>query len=207
MESQDQSLRDEWSPPPASPPSSTGRRLGCAVLSTLTFLLGIAVGIVVLLALVLFSSSERAPLPSAKPSGKEAIIVQLSKTYVTQLIERNVKSARLPGEVKNIQVTLTRDAPIAVAGDVDVSVLGFVTTRRFTLDLQPVVNDCKFSIHVLRADLEGISITSFVATFESQINSELQFGVEDLPKGFTYCAVGTRTDPQGLFITYSATPQ
>src|SRR2546426_677611 len=54
--------------------------------------------------------------------------------------------------------------------------------------------------------LSGIPITGFVSNFESQLNQQLESGPSNLPKGFVYCKTSVRTDPQGVYITISATP-
>jgi hypothetical protein len=58
----------------------------------------------------------------------------------------------------------------------------------------------------VHADFSNIPVTRFTQNFESQINQQLQKKPEGLPGGFQYCTTGVRTEPAGMFVTYSATP-
>jgi hypothetical protein len=199
MASQDQSF-------PGQPTSPLMRRsfVGCLV-TALVFLLGLVIGATTLLAFVLFAGgADRPPLAQSPSSANDALVVQLSKTYLTQITQRNIKSTAIPGEIKNIQLSLTHAGPITVSADSTMSVLGFSTTKQFSVQLQPVVRNCKMEVRVLHADMQGIPVTSFVASLEGQINQQLQLNVTDLPDGFNYCAVKVRTEPEGIFIHYSA---
>jgi len=149
---------------------------------------------------------QQAPPVVVVPGSNGAIIVQASSTYITQLIRKNITSSGLPGDVKNIQVKLVHNGPITVTGDDQLSFLGVGLTRHFSLQVQPVVNACQLQVHVVHADLEGIAVTGFVSTFEGQINKQLHVDTSNFPNGFTYCLTNVRTEPQGIFATYSATP-
>lgn len=84
--------------------------------------------------------------------------------------------------------------------------LGLTITRQFTITLQPFIQNCKPRIRVLHADMQGIPITGFVASFEDQINQQLQFKTSDLPPGFVYCATSVQTTNNTLEVGFSATP-
>lgn len=182
------------------------RPLGCFIL---TFLLGMVIGIsALLLVVVMASGPDRQAIVTPPAPTNDAIVVQLKKTYLSQIIQKNIPSAGLPGQVKNIQVTMVRGNAITLSGDDQMSVLGFTTTKRFTLTLQPVVRTCKVEVRVLRADLQGIPVTNVAASVETQINQQLQqMNLTNLPSGFIYCASGVRTEPEAMIVTYSATPQ
>ena len=155
---------------------------------------------------ILSISADQQPLslPSTPQTG--SIIVQVSSTYISQIVQKIIQSAGLPGKVQNIHVQLAHNQAIKVTGDDVVSVLGINTIRHFTILLQPYIQLCQLHVHVLRADLGGIPVTGFVATFEGKINQQLQVKVSNLPQGFLYCTVGVHTESNAVFIVYSATP-
>jgi hypothetical protein len=205
--------RQSISPP--SPPEQKPRfarvrawlrtRNGRIALPIATFLLGILLGISCLLLYALSIAGDVAPLPPGTlRSG--AITVQVSPVYMAALAQQKLASAGMPGTVQNVQVRLVRDGPITVTGEDQFSLLGLSMMKHFTLILQPYVQTCQLQVHVLHADMGGIPVTGLVAAFESQINQELRVKVSELPKGFLYCTVGVQTEPQALFIVYSATP-
>ena len=170
------------------------------------FLVGIVVGMVGTGLVILSMGSDR-PAFSILPSrGGEAVIAQASKTFVTQLIEKNVRAAGLPGEVSNVQVKLVHDGPIVVSGDDQLGILGIGITKHFRFDMQPFVRSCQLRVHVLHADLDGIPVTAFAALFEDRINQQLEIKLSGLPQGFVYCMVGVHVEPQAVFVSYSATP-
>jgi hypothetical protein len=103
----------------------------------------------------------------------------------------------------NVQVTFERGDRMIINGD-DQIAFGF--TGHFTIVVQPLIASCRLKIHILQANLAGIPITGFVATFEDQVNQQLQSKPTTLPSGFVYCETGVRTDPQGLYLTVSAKP-
>lgn len=181
-------------------------RAGRITSLSMLFLLGIIVGIMgVFLYLLSISSDQQAlSLPSTPQTG--TIVVQVSSTYISQVVQKNIQSAGLPGKVQNIHVQLAHNQAITVTGDDVITILGINTTRHFTILLQPYIQLCQLHIHVLRADMNGIPVTGFVASFEGKINQQLQVKVSNLPQGFLYCTVGVRTESNALFIIYSATP-
>src|SRR5437763_16482284 len=64
-----------------------------------TFLLGLIVGGAAVLFYALSIASEGQLISSSASSGSEAIMVQVSSTYIAQLIEKNIRSAGMPGTV------------------------------------------------------------------------------------------------------------
>ena len=173
---------------------------------SMLFLIGLFVGVLGVLLYFLSISADLQPLslPSTPQTG--SIVVQVSNTYISQIVQKNIQSAGLPGQVQNIHVQLAHNQPITVTGDDVTSVLGINVTRHFTILLQPYIQLCQLHVHVLRADLSGIPVTGFVATFEGKINQQLQVKVSNLPQGFIYCTVGVHTETNAVFIVYSATP-
>jgi hypothetical protein len=165
------------------------------------------VGAIPFLLIFLLGGGDRTALSSSPSSGKEAVVVQLSKTFLTQLIQKKADFTGVPGTVSNIQITKMQPNSITVTADDQVSVLGIGTTKQFTLILQPVVNNCAMRMHVLHADLQGVPVTNIAASFEDQINQQLSQSNSALPAGFTYCAIRVRTEAQALIVSYSATPQ
>ncbi len=203
MDSPNQTFPRKWTPSP-SPVRSVRRPWGYMGAA---LVLGILVGAVPFLLIFLLGGGDRLALSSSSSSGKEAVVVQLSKTFLTQLIQKKADFAGVPGTVSNIQITKMQQNSITVTADDQVSVLGISTTKQFTLVLQPVVSNCAMHMRVLHADLQGVPVTNVAASFEDQINQQLGQSNSALPAGFAYCAIKVRTESQALIVSYSATPQ
>ena len=204
MDSPNQTFPKQWTPsaPPVQP---TRRSLGCSIVA---LLVGIIVGVLPFLLVFLLGGADRTAASVPPPSsGKDAVVVQLSKTFLTQLILKKADFSALPGTVSNVQVSQIQQNSITITADDQISVLGIGTTKQFTLVLQPVVSNCAMHMRVLHADLQGVAVTNIAATFEDQINQQLSQTNTALPKGFTYCATSVRTEAQAMIVSYSATPQ
>jgi hypothetical protein len=180
-------------------------RAGRVIFPIATFAVGMLTTLIIVLLVVLSIGGDRPLVSNPGVSGGD-IIIQIGPTYITHLIEQNLQTAGLPGTVKNVQVTLASGDQMTVNGDDQFSVLGLSFTRHFTIVLQPYVSNCQLQVHVIHVDLSGIPVTRLVPNFENQINQQLHVSTTNLPQGFTYCAVGVRTTPSGLFMTYSAKP-
>lgn len=203
MDSRGQTAPKQWTQP-ASPARPVRRPYGCFIVA---LLLGIIMGILSILLVYWFGGGDRPAVASSSPSGKDAVVVQLSKTFLTQLIKKKADFSSLPGTVSNVQVAQIQQNSITITADDQVGVLGITTTKQFTLKLQPVVSNCAVHMHVLHADLQGVPLTNVAASFEDQINQQLVQTGTALPGGFTYCATQVRTESQAIIISYSATPQ
>ena len=190
-------------------------RTGRVVVPAVTLILGIGLGVVGLLLYALSFAAEGRPLVTPLPPPGSDIVVQIGPAYIARLLEKDLSTLSLPGggNIVNVRVKLadsdrTHLAELTVTGDNQVSLFGIETTRQLTVIVQPLVNACQIQVHVLHADLGGIALTGlFTVAFESQINQQLQIKLSSLPAGFIYCTTGVRTKPQGLFVTYSATPE
>ena len=202
-------------PPPSKPPPVSRltqlrawlhTRPGRITLLSTIFVLGIIVGVAGVLLYALSISADQQPLDTPAAPQNGSIVVQVSNAYISQVVQKNLQSSGMPGKVQNVHVQLVHNGPMTVTGDDVLTVLGVNTTKHFTILLQPFIQACQLHVRVLRADLSGIPVTGFVATFEEQINQQLQVKASNLPKGFLYCTVGVRTEPQAMFVTYSATP-
>jgi hypothetical protein len=176
-----------------------------AILPLATFLAGMLTTLIILLVVVSLIGGNRPPV-SNPSSSKGDIVIQVGPAYITHLVARNLQTAGLPGTVKNVQVTLAAGDQATVQGDDEFSTFGLTFTRHFTINVQPYVSKCQLQVRVIHADLSGIPVTSFAASFEGQINNQLHVNTTEFPQGFTYCDIGVRTAPSGLFITYSAKP-
>jgi len=184
---------------------------GRVVVPGVAFVLGLGVGVVALLLYALSLSTEGRVLVTPLPPPGGDIIVQVGPAYITRLLDRNLRNSGLPGNVENVRVSLAdsdriHSAQMTITGDEKISALGIDATRPFTIVVQPFLRACWLQVHVLHADFSGVTVTGFAATFEGQINQQLEMNPGGLPAGFQYCATNVRTKPQGLFLTYSATP-
>jgi hypothetical protein len=179
-------------------------RTGRIALPIFTWLVGLLLGFIILLLVVVGGDGQLHSALNNSATGD--IIVETNRAFLTDLITQNLKTSGLPGTVKNVQVTLKNGDQMTITGDDEFSFLGIDMTRNFTLVLQPYVTSCVLQMHVVHADVGSIPITGFVEAFESNINAQLRTKPTGLPTGFTYCAVGVRTETGGMFISYSATP-
>lgn len=192
-------------------PRSARKRPG-SPFSFLTLLLGMLVGLFIgaLGTLLYISSVHDVSAPTSQPvPGQAAIVIQLTPSYLSQVITKEISSANIPGNLKNIQVTMAHNAPVTISGDEQFNLLGFVVTRRATLQLQPVVRACQVQVGITHADFSGIPVTGFVSPFEQQINQQLSNKGSGslLPSGFIYCATDVHTETNGIFVTYAARPE
>jgi len=169
-------------------------------------LLGIVIGCLGLLLVISMFMGDKEIIRVPASNGNDAIIIQVSASYLAQTIQKSMQSSGLPGDIKNVKVSFNRNNQVIVAGDNQVSILGLNITKHFTVVLQPFVQDCQIHVRVLHADLDGIPTTALVALLETQVDQQLQAMMLAMPKGFTYCASNVRADRQRLEIVYSATP-
>jgi hypothetical protein len=172
----------------------------------IAFLLGLLCGVIGIFVLLFTISPDNSAVANPSTPSTNAIVVQLGSAYVTHLVGNALQSTGLPGSIQNVQVTFANGDQATMTGLDQITVLGIGTTRHFTIVIQPYVASCQVKVHVLHVDLGGIAVTGFATLFEGQINSQIQVNTSKLPGGFTYCTTSVRTDPKGVYVTYSATP-
>jgi hypothetical protein len=194
----------------SSAPQSERPRAGRSF-SYLALLLGMLLGLLFgcLGTLFYISSVHDVSVPPVQSAPDEAAIsVQLSSTYISRIVTKEASRAKIPGSLKNIRVTTAHNAPITVSGDDQMSFIGLAITNHMTVQLQPVIRTCQPQVHITHADISGIPVTSFVSSFEAQINQQFSKSSKNslLPRGFVYCATNIHTEPSGLFVAYSAKP-
>ncbi len=187
-------------------PQTIRVRRGNPLLAFLILVLGILLGVLATLFYILFGAHDRALIQTPASSHPSSLSVQVSSAYLTQLVSKNIKSAGMVGDVSNLQVTLTNDSQIQISGQDHFNLFVVSVTRPFTLTLQAYTQSCQPRVHLIHADFGDIPVTNFAQNYENQINQQIQFNVSDLPAGFTYCAVSTRTQANELSILYTATP-
>ncbi|HEY4388172.1 MAG TPA: hypothetical protein VGN34_27300 [Ktedonobacteraceae bacterium] len=188
---------------PSVAPASSMQRF---VFPFLVFIGGVLVGIAGLSIAVLLGNGDRPSVAVPPASQDAALVVQASSTYVNQIAQQKAGTLGMPGNVKNVHVTFVHNGPVVVTGDDEIGLLGLTMTRHFTLNVQLYANACKPTIHVLQANFDGVPITGFVASFEQNINEQLQSNLSGLPPGFIYCITSISTEPQGPVVTFSAQP-
>ncbi len=181
-------------------------RVGRIILPIVTLLLGVGIGVAAILLYALLIATEGRVLITPLPPPGADIVAQVGPTYITHLVDKDIRASGVPGDIENVRVKLVRGDQMTITGDDQLGALGIGVTRHFTIVVQPFVRSCQLQMHVLHADMGGIPVTGFVATFEDQVNQQLQVKPTGLPKGFVYCTTSVRTEPQGMFVTYSATP-
>jgi hypothetical protein len=203
-------LSSQQQPQPA-PPSPRFARFrewqkswsGRVVIPIVALCVGIMLGIG---AVLLYGLTSEGQIVVAPTPAKGNIVVEIDKAFLTQLVTMNLRDSGLPGQIENVQVDLSRDDEITVNGDDVFSVLGIGVARHFMFVAQPYVNSCFLQVHIVHADFSNIPVTGFAHIFESHINQQLRMKPEGLPTGFQYCTTGVRTEPSGMFVTYTAKP-
>ncbi len=190
-------------PEPTLPPQQARtKRILRFLIPLIALLLGLVLGVTGVMLYLLAISGNNSVLATPLPPQTNDISAQAGPLYITRIVEKDLQASGMNG-VSNVAVTLATGDQITIEGDNQI--LPGVS-RHFTIVVQPVVEDCQLKMHILHADLSGIPITGFVSNFESEANQQLQNSPSNLPKGFVYCKTSVRTDPQGLYITISATP-
>src|SRR5438094_4652702 len=99
------------------PRSRTGRVL----IPLITLLVGIALGIT---ALLLSGESGVGPIIVVPASSKGDIIVEADRSFITQLVTKNLISSGMPGQIQNVNVNLTQGSQMMVSGEDVFSILG-----------------------------------------------------------------------------------
>ena len=178
-------------------------RTGRVLIPLITLLVGIAFGII---AVFLFGESGVGPIVVVPASSRGNIIVEADRSFITQLVRKNLVSSGLPGQIQNVNVNLTQGSQMMVSGEDEFTILGIQVIRSFTITVQIYASACVLKIHIANADFSNIPVTRFAQSLENQNNQQLQNKPEGLPNGFQYCASGVRTDPAGMFVTYTAIP-
>ena len=157
-------------------------------------------------AVFLYGLSSEGQIVIVPSPAKGNMVVETDKAFLTQLVTVNLRDSGLPGQIENVQVGLSQDDQMMVNGDDVFSVLGIGVARHFRFVVQPYVNSCFLQVHIVHADFSNIPVTGFAHIFESHINQQLLTKPEGLPTGFQYCTTGVRTEPSGMFVTYTAKP-
>ncbi|HCI79208.1 MAG TPA: hypothetical protein DHW02_05935 [Ktedonobacter sp.] len=169
------------------------------------FLAGVIAGIVILVLFLLAFSFDRSVTQTPITSSSGSITIEISRAYMTSFISKQLKSSGLPGSISNVQVVMAQNNLMTVSGDDQVAILGLGVTKRITLILQLSVVSCQLHVTVIHADLDGISVTGFVALFENELNRQIQSQQSGFPSGFTYCLSSTQTTTDNMLLKYSAT--
>lgn len=169
-----------------------------------TFLVGMLTSLLILLLVTSIIGGNKSAVNNPSASRGD-IVIQVGSAYIKNLVSRNLQVAG-QGKVKNVQVKLASGDRMTVQGDVELPTPVLSVTGHLTINVQPYVSKCQLQVHILHADVSGITITKFATSFEGQINKELHVNSTGFPSGFTYCDIGVRTTPSDLFITYSAKP-
>lgn len=179
------------------------RRLRPILRLILVFFIGFLLGILVLsiFLLSLGGSNVRFPASSTgNPTGN--VIVHMDSTILVPLVEKGWQQSNVPGSISQVHVQFTAGDLMIITGNYQYTVLGIVPiTEPFSVQIQPLATNCYPQLHVVNGSISGISITSFITSFQKNINQQLQQIVKSIPVKFTYCLTGMRTDNVGLIAT------
>jgi hypothetical protein len=186
--------------PPSQVPTQR-HSTGCFFLAAIAFVIGIIVGIGAILLFLLVISGNRSPLPVTTSPTSGNVTVHADSTVIASELQTSLRGAHIPGEISNIQVQFAQGDQITVTGVYQSKILNANVTHPLTIVLQPLVNNCRLQVHILKADFGNIPITGLAALFEDKINQQLKPKSNTLPSNIEYCIVNVRTDPTGLFAT------
>jgi hypothetical protein len=185
--------------PPSQVPTQR-HSIGRFLLTAITFVIGMIVGIGAILLFLLVISGNRSPLPVAS-STPGNVIVHADSTVIASVLQTSLRGVQIPGDISNIQVQFAQGDQMTVTGDYRYKILNANVTHPFTIVLQPLVNECHLQVHILKADFGNTPITGLAALFEDKINQQLKPKSNILPGNTEYCITYVRTDPTGLFVT------
>jgi hypothetical protein len=184
-----------------------GRRRGPRwpfVLALLMLIFGFLMGLIVSLLFVMTHSTQTSPIV-ASSSKTGNILVQAQPGLLTLITEQSLPSAGIPGNFSNIHFQLANGDLMTMTGTYTYTIFGIGLTQPFSMQMQPYIHSCQLQVHVTSVDIAGLSITSFVNSFEGKINQELKLPASGLPGGLAYCMSGVRTQSSGLFVTVKVT--
>src|SRR5437660_33163 len=94
------------------------------IFSTVTFLLGLVVGVMAVVIFLLAISGDGRVFYSPLPPSRSDITVQLGPAYLTHLVEKDLHASGM-GDVQNVQVTLGRGDKVMVNGNIHI-IIGLV---------------------------------------------------------------------------------
>ena len=176
--------------------------LGRFISLSLVFLVGIVCGSLVTVLYGLTISGTRGAVNTPNPPQTSDFIVQVDRAYITHAVALGLNNSGM-GNASNVQVTMATGDQMTITGNDEIA---FGVSTPFQIVLQPIIVSCQLQIHIMQVSVGTIGITQIAATFENQANQQLKTSSNALPSGFTYCKTSVRTDPQNMYITFSATP-
>ncbi len=167
------------------------------------FFLGILVSMIALSVFIFFAGLDRTPVATPSSTQIGTFGIQMSDTYMTQIMGKKLGPSGIPGKISKVHIDLPQNGMLVISADDALRLAGIPVIRRFSITLQPYIRSCQLQMHVIHTEFSGIPVTNFAANYENAMNQAVQLKASSLPGGFTYCAAGVRTNPQTLFITYS----
>ncbi len=137
-----------WSPQPSPIPRS---RIGHVVIPIITLLLGIVLGVLGLLLYASSISTEGPVIVTPLPPPGGGITSHISPAYMARVVQNDLPSSGLPGNVENVRVQLAdsdlkHSVQLTITGDDQVGVLGFEMTRHITVVEQLFVQNCQIQV-------------------------------------------------------------
>src|SRR5947209_11702868 len=127
------------------PASQKSRRilLWRFVIPSITFVLGILLGVIAIAVYALSISANESVLSTPQPPQSSDIVVQAGPAYITHLVDRGLKNSGMVN-ASNVQVTLQSGDRMTINGD---DQLAFGFTRHFTIvrsEERRVGKECKY---------------------------------------------------------------
>src|SRR5579884_2065570 len=87
------------------------------VVPAAALLLGIVLGILAMLFYALAISGDRPFIITPPPPSTGNIIVQVDTTYLTHLVDQNLRTAGLPGTISDVRVSLASGTQMTITAD------------------------------------------------------------------------------------------
>ena len=163
--------------------------------------LGIMVGIMGSLLFAVFTSGKAVSVPQVSATAQPGnVTIQANVALLTPLVEKSLHDAGLPGTLSNVHLQFAEGQDMTITGNYILNVLNKPLSLPLTIEVQPYPQRCRMAVHVLRADVSNIPVTSFVSRFEDELNKQLVPLQNNLLVNVKYCVVGVHTGSSGLSV-------
>lgn len=179
------------------------RRIRRLLRPVLIFFIGFLLGMLVILLFLTSIEGSNALVPSSSAASSDGnVVVHVDSTIVVPLVEQGWQQSNTPGSISQVHVQFTAGDLMTITGNYHYTLLGIIPINEpFSVLIQPLAEKCYPQLHIVRGSFSGISITTFVTSFEKSINQQIQQIAKSVPVKFTYCLTELRTDNTGLIAT------
>ncbi|HEY6406023.1 MAG TPA: hypothetical protein VIY29_01005 [Ktedonobacteraceae bacterium] len=193
---------------PAPLPARKKRHPFRIALSTVTFLIGLAVGMAAVFLLILILPATKPPI-TAPPPQTGNISVQADAALIGPIAQQSLQEAGIPGQISNLKIQFDLGDQMTITGSYQNSILGVSLNQNFSIVLQPYTEACSLKMHILSANYGNIPVTSFASIFENTFNNALQQVIPStiLHGSYALCISGVHTQTGHIIISITLAPK